>query len=427
MRHDFKMRTPRNLPFLLKVYFIFGTLILVSAALWYNNTLIERMKAQSEATTVLFSRFVGISLEEAMDESRQNFLREIRSAITIPYILTDPEGRPLIWNGIGIEMIGDDEYIRVLDFDPQNPGDSLIKSVYDMAIEFDEANAPVKVQGRGYELVIHYGTTQLTRDLGFAVYIQLAVFVIFLLLGFIGFRTMKMGEQRSIWVGMAKETAHQLGTPLSSIMGWIEIIRDHAEKSGCSEGMSDAIDEASADIERLGRISSRFGKIGSAPDLEYQELAPIIEETVGYFERRRPALKIDSTITVELEELPLIRCSRDLIGWVFENLIKNSLDAISGREGKITIKAALNNGERRVEITVTDNGKGMSASLRRRVFSPGVTTKERGWGLGLALVRRIVEEIHGGSIRVAHSQPGKGTTFLITFPVDSQKREMKKR
>ncbi len=113
------MRTPRNLPFLLKVYFIFGTLILVSAALWYNNTLIERMKAQSEATTVLFSRFVGISLEEAMDESRQNFLRDIRSAITIPYILTDLEGHPLIWNGIGIEMIGDDEYLRGLDFDPE--------------------------------------------------------------------------------------------------------------------------------------------------------------------------------------------------------------------------------------------------------------------------------------------------------------------
>jgi len=210
-------------------------------------------------------------------------------------------------------------------------------------------------------------------------------------------------------------------------MGWIEIMREQAEATGCGEGMTGAIQEASADVERLGRISSRFGKIGSAPDLEYQELAPIIEETVDYFERRRPTLKIDSTITVEIEELPLIRCSRDLIGWVFENLMKNSLDAISGKGGKINIRGAMNDGEGRVEITFSDNGKGMSASVRRRAFSPGVTTKERGWGLGLALVKRIVEEIHGGSIRVTHSHPGRGTTFLMTFPVDNQRRERRKR
>ncbi len=420
------MKIPRNLPFLLKVYFVFGTVILVSGALLYNNTLIKRMKAQSESTTELFSRFVGISLEEAENRAKQDFLREIRSAITIPYILTDLDGRPVIWNGIGIDMIEGDEYGRCLDFDPARPKDPLLESIYRLALEFDEVNDPVRVEGSGYALMIHYGTSTLTRDLSVAPYIQLAVFVIFLLLGFLGFRTMKMGEQRSIWVGMAKETAHQLGTPLSSIMGWIEIIREQAEKSGCGDGMSSAILEASADVERLGRISSRFGKIGSAPDLDYQELAPIIEETVDYFERRRPALKIDSIINVEIEELPLLRCSRDLMGWVFENLMKNSLDAIAGRDGKINIRAVMNNGERRVEITFDDNGKGMSASLRRRVFSPGVTTKERGWGLGLALVKRIVEEIHGGSIRVARSQPGKGTTFLMTFPVDKQRREARK-
>jgi NtrC-family two-component system sensor histidine kinase KinB len=174
----------------------------------------------------------------------------------------------------------------------------------------------------------------------------------------------------------------------------------------------------STDVDRLGKISARFSKIGSAPKLELQELAPIVDETVDYFERRRPTLKMNSTITTEFDELPLVRCSRELLGWVLENMIKNSLDAIAGDTGKIHIQCRMNEKERRVEIVFSDDGKGMSPRVAKRIFSPGFTTKSRGWGLGLTLVKRIVEDIHGGSIRVLHTQPGKGTTFLITFPVD---------
>ncbi|MCK4539173.1 MAG: hypothetical protein KAV42_10295 [Candidatus Krumholzibacteria bacterium] len=412
------MRIPRNLPFLLKVYFIAGTVIFVAGAILHNNSLLKRMKEQSESTTQLFSRFVGITLEEAEDQVRQDFFREIQTAIDLPYILTDTEGRPLIWNGIGIEMGGDEDYTRGIDFDPEHPDDPVLESVYRMSKEFDRINRPVVVEGTGYSLIIHYGHSRLTRELAYAPYIQFAVLVIFLLFGFLGFRTMKQGEQRSIWVGMAKETAHQLGTPLSSIMGWLAIIREQADKAGAPESLSSAVIEAQADVDRLSRISSRFGKIGSAPDLEYQEMVAIIRETVDYFERRRPSLKIESTIDLDAEELPLVRCSTDLLGWVFENLIKNSLDAIAGREGKIHIKAVMNTSENHIEIRFSDNGKGMTAGLRRRAFDPGITTKKRGWGLGLALVKRIVEEIHGGSIRIIHTQPDRGTEFLMTFPVD---------
>jgi NtrC-family two-component system sensor histidine kinase KinB len=228
----------------------------------------------------------------------------------------------------------------------------------------------------------------------------------------------KSDEQRSIWIGMAKETAHQLGTPLSSIMGWITMIREQLAAPGDPGKLAMAIDEVETDVERLSKISARFSKIGSAPKLELQELPPLIDETVKYFERRRPSLKINSTITTESDELPLIRCSKELIGWVLENMIKNSLDAITGDEGKIHIRCRMNERDRRVEILFSDNGKGMSPGVRKRVFSPGFTTKNRGWGLGLSLVKRIVEDIHGGTIRVLDSQPGKGTTFLITFPVD---------
>ena len=418
MKHELNIKTPRNLSFLLKVYFIAGTVLLVSAALLYNNSLMKRMSTQAKSTASLFARFVGISLVEAENEANRKFFREIRSAISFPYILTDISGRPFIWSDIGVEMVGDDEWQRCVNFNPLDPKDDLLLSVYNKAKEFDKINEPFFVEEENFRLIIHHGPSKLTRELQYAPYVQFAVIVVFILLGFLGFRAMKTGEQRSIWVGMAKETAHQLGTPLSSVMGWLEIIKDQAEKIDCGERITNAAVEATADVERLSKISSRFGKIGSVPDLEYQKLAPIIEETVDYFERRRPALKIDSTITVSMDELPLIRCSHDLIGWVFENLIKNSLDAISGKNGKINISAKMNKSDNRVEITFGDNGRGMSLRMKNRIFSPGVTTKKRGWGLGLALVKRIVEEIHGGSIGVIFTHPGEGAIFMITLPVE---------
>ena len=413
------MRAPRNLPFLLKVYFIFGSIVLVTLALFYNNSLIRRMQDQSESITRLFSRFIAIELRQVEDRSRQNFIREVRNAITVPYIITDGAGRPVVWNDeIGIPMVGDDEYGRLLNFNPTLPNDPLLEKVLRKAQSFDGVNTPIPIEMEDVRLLLHFGPSKLSQELSVAPYVQVAVFVLFMLFGFLGFRAMKIGEQRSIWVGMAKETAHQLGTPLSSMMGWISLIRNETEKAERSEKLSRAVEEASTDISRLSKISARFSKIGSMPKLEYQKLAPIIEETVNYFERRRPSLKVHSTITVEMEELPLVRCSKDLMGWVFENLIKNSLDAIAGEEGKIHIKGRMDRAEKRIEITFRDNGRGMNSRVRKRIFSPGFTTKNRGWGLGLALVKRIVEEIHHGSIKVLHTQPDKGTVFLITFPVD---------
>lgn len=411
------MRAPRNLPFLLKVYLIAGSIVIVACSVIYNNSLIRKMSAQSDNTTRLFSRFIALELDQAGEAGSYHFMQDILGAIDSPFIITDAAGRPMIWNPqIGIPPIGD--YGRLLDFNPASPNDPVLEQVLRRAHAFDRINEPIPIEKEQFKVVLHYGASSLSRELAIAPYIQLGVLVIFVLFGFLGFRAMKIGEQRSIWVGMAKETAHQLGTPLSSIMGWIAIIREELVAAPCSDKLAGAIDEVSNDVDRLGKISARFSKIGSAPKLDLQELAPIIEETVDYFERRRPSLKIHSTITTDLEELPLIRCSKELLGWVFENMIKNSLDAIAGDAGKIHIQCGMNEKEKRVEIVFSDNGKGMSPGVRKRVFSPGFTTKNRGWGLGLTLVKRIVEDIHGGSIRVLHTQPGKGTTFLVTFPVD---------
>ena len=411
------MRAPRNLPFLLKVYLIAGSIVIVACSVIYNNSLIRKMSAQSDNATRLFSRFIALELDQAGEAGSYHFMQDILGAIDNPFIITDAAGRPMIWDPkIGIPPIGD--YGRLLDFNPASPNDPVLEQVLRRAHAFDRINEPIPIETEHFKVVLHYGASSLSRELAVAPYIQLGVLVIFVLFGFLGFRAMKIGEQRSIWVGMAKETAHQLGTPLSSIMGWIAIIREELASAPCSDKLAGAIDEVSTDIDRLSKISARFSKIGSAPKLDLQELAPIIEETVDYFERRRPSLKIHSTITTDLEELPLTRCSKELLGWVLENMIKNSLDAIAGDGGKIHIQCRMNEKEKRVEIVFSDNGKGMSPGVRKRIFSPGFTTKNRGWGLGLTLVKRIVEDIHGGSIRVLHTQPGKGTTFLVTFPVD---------
>lgn len=412
------MRAPKNLSFLLKVYTIVGSIVIVTLALYYNHTLIKRMQEESVNVTRLFSRFIAIELPHMKDQGRFEFIKDVLATTTVPYILTDAAGRPMIWSGIDIPPVGDEEYSRLLDFDPLDPNDELLERVLRKSQQFDRVNEPILIESESLILVLHFGPSTLSRELARAPYVQIGMLVLFVLFGFLGFRAMKVGEQRSIWVGLAKETAHQLGTPISSIMGWISHMRDECGKTGASDRMGQIIEEVSTDVGRLSMISARFSKIGSRPKLEYQKVAPIIEETVGYFERRRPSLKMNSTFTIEMEELPFIRCSKELLGWVFENLIKNSLDAIAEEGGRIHIKGRMDRREKRVVITFTDNGKGMSPNIKNRIFSPGFTTKDRGWGLGLTLVKRIVEEYHRGTIRVASTQPNKGTTFQITFPVD---------
>jgi signal transduction histidine kinase len=198
------------------------------------------------------------------------------------------------------------------------------------------------------------------------------------------------------------------------MLGWVHLIKDTAEQKGYSE-IQPSIAEMEVDLARLNKISERFSKIGSQPHLERVELRPIVERTVAYFERRMPRLKANSTITLEMEDAPAVDGNEELLEWVFENLIKNALDAMGDRGGEITISTRT--GGRHVEIQVKDTGKGIPSSMRDQVFRPGVTTKRRGWGLGLALTRRIVRDYHGGSIRIASSRPGRGTTFVVRLPV----------
>ena len=227
-----------------------------------------------------------------------------------------------------------------------------------------------------------------------------------ILIAFIGFRHIQLSEQSSIWVGMAKETAHQLGTPLTSMLGWLELLRAEGNQSR-------ALEEMTRDIRRLEKVTARFSQIGSTETLSPHPITETIGETSDYFRSRLPQSGRPIEITEEIDSNPLVPVNRELFSWVLENLLKNSLDALGETGGKITIACSMRGN--RIIVDVSDNGRGIEPRDRRHIFRPGFSTKTRGWGLGLSLARRIIEEYHGGRLYLKDSVPGQGTTMRIVL------------
>jgi hypothetical protein len=270
----------------------------------------------------------------------------------------------------------------------------------------------------------YYGDPILIRQLQAMPLIEIGLVAIFIIIGYIGYRNIKRSEQNFIWVGMAKETAHQLGTPISSLMGWLEIIRTEVDestwqgiKSEATIDLSEITGRMENDVERLQKIANRFSQIGSEPTHGEADLNQVISSTVDYFKLRLPyhgngvSLKFDSGPTA------MVKINAELISWVFENLIKNSLEACDPRSGRIVISTSINTERDLVEATIEDNGKGISPAHQSKIFQPGFTSKKRGWGLGLSLAKRIVEEHHKGKIILKHSEPNQKTVFLVCLPI----------
>lgn len=256
---------------------------------------------------------------------------------------------------------------------------------------------------------LYYDDSKLLRRLSYYPYVQLLVMLAFIAVVYFAVSSTKRAEQNKVWVGLSKETAHQLGTPISSLMAWMEIMKD----SGADPEM---VGEMNKDVNRLSTIASRFSKIGSQPQMEADNLNEVVFRAASYM-KTRISSRINLSIELCDEALP-VRLSAPLFEWVMENLIKNAVDAMEGT-GAITVATSLEGAKARV--TVTDTGKGIPRKNQKTVFNPGFTTKKRGWGLGLTLAKRIIEQYHSGRIFVAWSEPGKGTSFEIDLPVDRDK------
>jgi signal transduction histidine kinase len=403
-----------SIRFWLKGYLFLGVAVLILAMLLYSNHLIARMRDNSEATSRLFSRYMANVIFEVTDDGRLADLREVIRETDLPIIITVLDGRPILWNHVPVgERTKEDlDLLELMDVD--HPPTEKMRTLIDLYREYDKKNAPIPIRVVGASEPsgwVHYGPSPLQRELRYMPFVLLGIFLVFMAVAIQGLRYLKLSEQRSIWVGLAKETAHQLGTPLSAMLGWVQVIKDRAADKGYDDIRS-SIEEMEVDLGRLNKVTDRFSKIGSTPDLVEVDLKRVLENTVAYFQKRLPSLKSKSAISLQVGDVARVRGNEELLEWVFENLIKNAIDALGEAGGQIDIRAANEAGAKFVDVTVHDTGRGIPGALRDDVFRPGFTTKRRGWGLGLALARRIVEEYHGGSIKLVESRPGK-TTFLV--------------
>jgi hypothetical protein len=378
-------------------------IILILVLLYYSQTIVHNLRVQSRTILEFYAQIHSRAAAEN-DSTNINFLFEnVIQKTNFPIINTDEDKNPLYWENISI--------------DPNDKSPESIEKVKKMVNNLEKEIDPVPIIYRDEESgrillkqYLYYGDSNLITRLIWLPYIEIGVFGLFLLVALLGFRSIKKSEEQSIWVGMAKETAHQLGTPLSSLMGWLELIK--ADQS--SENLRKVSSDMENDVNRLNKVANRFSQIGSQTDLKKHEITLILKDTVRYFRRRLPQTGKKIKIIENFQTVPSVYLNRDLFEWVIENLIKNSLDAIEKENGIIEISnGVLREKSHDVFIDIKDNGKGISTQNRRLIFRPGYSTKKRGWGLGLNLAKRIIEEYHRGKLIIKDTKIGEGTTMRI--------------
>lgn len=376
-------------------------LVLISiVSLIYTDTLVNKFAERERRQVNLYAQFLENAHNSIDNQDITpvfNMIDEANNYYQIPAIYVDDTGEPGVYNNLNIP-----ENISV-----ERQQEILRQTITSMAKEHEPI--PVKLdEGKlGY---IYYSSSSLLRQLRYYPYIQLSGIFILGFLAYLAFSSTRKAEQNKVWVGLAKETAHQLGTPISSLIAWIEYLRsdpsfDHS-----------IADEMEKDVERLEMITNRFSNIGSTPTLKSEDIAEVIYNFIAYLQKR-VSTKVKFTIDNHMPEGQTAIINKNLFEWVFENICKNAVDAMGGI-GKIhiTMQASPKRGE--LVFDIRDTGKGISPANLRKLFNPGFSTKKRGWGLGLTLTKRIVENYHGGRIFVKSSEPNKGTTFRIIIATD---------
>jgi two-component system, sporulation sensor kinase E len=376
------------------VVLVIALLIGISSII-YTNSLVNRILAQEEKQISLFAKGQEF-LATAEPSENLNFLMEeiIASNNSIPVILTDENGKPIGSRNIDVP---DDAKEREI---------FLLKEIKNMEKEHTPIVLALDATSNMRQYV-YYENSPLVNQLRYFPYVQLTVILIFFSLVYTLFSYSRKAEQNRVWVGLAKETAHQLGTPLSSLIAWVEYLRidENVEK--------EVVEELEKDVKRFETITARFSSIGSTPALREENIKEVLEECVAYLQKRVSS-KVSFLLHIKEDELP-IHINKSLFEWVIENLCKNAVDAMNA-VGYIDIYVSHTRDEKNLVIDIKDTGKGIPKSKIKTVFRAGFTTKKRGWGLGLTLAKRIIENYHKGKIFVYRSEVDIGTTFRIILP-----------
>lgn len=366
-------------------------LVIGALSLWYTNKLVQKLANEEQKKVLLWANATK-QLIKADENTDINFLLDIiKDNQTIPVILVDDDGSIIANRNLDSTKAQDDKYLAAQL--------QLMKEQHEpIKILYDETHKKYNY--------LYYKNSIILTQLKQYPYYQLSVIALFVLVAYLAFSYSRKSEQNQVWVGMSKETAHQLGTPISSLNGWLNLLREtHGEQE-----REEILNEFEKDIQRLELITERFSKIGSAPVLQSENMLTVMNNAVDYL-RTRSSNKVQFAVTTTDEEA-MAMVNIPLFDWVVENICKNAIDAMSGI-GSITVMISTD--ADKVFIDIKDTGKGIPAGKHKTVFKPGYTTKKRGWGLGLSLAKRIIEEYHKGKIFVKESAPEKGTTFRITL------------
>ncbi len=389
----------------IKIALLISGVIIALLITLYTQILVSKIQKRESQIANLYAKSLEYIANDESSTGEYSFIfNEIITQIDFPIIATDKDYENV-------------NFYKNVEFDTTLNAKEKNKLLLKYAFEMKELNPPIKVAYKDSIILnwVHYGESTLVNQLKMLPLYEIIIGTLFIFLGYVGFSYIKKHEQSSIWVGLSKETAHQLGTPLSSLMGWIEILRDTDSNS---DEYKRIIEETEKDLDKLNKIATRFSKIGSMPKLEIYNLNEVIRGVCGYFEKRIPSLsskdgKVVKKVAIDIDcpDIITAKISKELFEWVLENLLKNALDAMVKPAGIIKFKVY--NKGKEVIIDVSDTGKGIDKKFRKDIFRPGYSTKRRGWGLGLSLSKRIIEDYHKGKIILLDSNPESGTTFRI--------------
>ena len=386
-----------------KAFLLIGVCAIGAVFVYYTSDVVSNIQDNQARIARTYTRIWQLVASDSVSGPVTSVLfDEIILKSDFPIVVTDAEEQPLFWKELG--------GISSSANDPKT-----LKEVTERVkgMKARKGEIPIYVDS----VVIYklfYDDIALVGKLRLIPVVELAMVIGFIILALIGFQYIRRSEQRSIWAGMAKETAHQLGTPISSLLGWVDLMRTGEYKQSYTE--EELHRRIENDLARLGTIANRFGKIGSLPVLSDNDVNQLTAEVVDYYRERLPHAGKGVQIDFAPGDIPETKVDRELYSWVVENLIKNSLEAVDARTGRISVATRPASSGRAIIVEVTDNGRGVARSDSRRIFRPGYTTKKRGWGLGLSLARRIIQEYHKGTITLVKSDPGKETTFAIHLP-----------
>ena len=371
-------------------------MILITGIIIYSQWIVEKLREDNRNIVQMYSEIIAEAVESESDENLNFIFDKIISRIQFPIIQSDINKNPQSWKNLSFEESDLSRIKRNQELmDQQNTPIELFFS--------DPATG--KKQLLGY---LHFGDSNFIHQLLWLPYLEIGVICFFICLGIMGFTYIRKTENNNIWTGMAKETAHQLGTPVSALIGWTQRLKSHPDE------ITDIIPEIEVDVNRLEQVGNRFGKIGSSPKLNSINVLELIKGVINYLNRRLSSDKLKIEIEHKISPEVKIEANETLLSWAIENVIKNGLDSMKSNEGTVYVK--ISSHIKGIRILIEDDGKGILRRNWKKVFQPGFTTKKYGWGFGLSLSYRIIKEIHHGTIQILKSSPDTGTTVEIHIP-----------